>query len=97
MIFVECHHSGALMLSATTEDEAPRFAWILHIGRKRPAGNASLNSLVMTNKLQEIDGKFYSLTLAQSDQGDNTRQRQQGAFACICHAVAFVRGNLAAA
>ena len=43
---VECHHSGALIVSATAADEAPRFAWILRTGRKRPAGNASLNSLV---------------------------------------------------
>ena len=45
MMRVECHHSGAFTLSAMTEEEAPLFAWILQIGRKRPAGKASLNSL----------------------------------------------------
>lgn len=33
------------MLSAMTDDEAPLFAWILQMGRKRPPGKASLNSL----------------------------------------------------
>ena len=45
MMRVECHHSGGLIMSATAVDAAPRFAWILHTGRNRPAGNASLNSL----------------------------------------------------
>jgi hypothetical protein len=34
-----------LICSATAADDAPRLAWILHTGRNRPAGNASLNSL----------------------------------------------------
>jgi hypothetical protein len=42
---VECHHSGGLICSATAAEDAPRLAWILHTGRNRPAGNASLNSL----------------------------------------------------
>lgn len=33
------------MVSATAADDAPLFACILHTGLKRPAGNASLNSL----------------------------------------------------
>ena len=55
MILVECHHSGAFTLSAITDEEAPLFAWILQIGRKRPPGKASLNSLY-GNRQKYYDG-----------------------------------------
>jgi hypothetical protein len=54
MMRVECHHSGALMVSAIAEEDAPRFAWILHTGRNRPAGKASLNSLDKARLVKDI-------------------------------------------
>lgn len=86
------------MLSATTEDEAPRLAWILQMGLKRPAGNASLNSLrtSLSARCLIING-LLTLTLAPSDQGDSIPQTQLGASVYTCRAAAFGRDNQEAA
>lgn len=60
MMRVECHHSGGLIMSATAVEAAPLLAWILHTGLNRPAGNASLNSLIFRQHprhmlLRELD------------------------------------------
>jgi hypothetical protein len=89
MIRVECHHSGGLIWSATAADDAPRLACILQIGRKRPAGKASLNSLDFCHTQNLVKARR-ERTWEYSDLDDSDPRRPPTNVGGICHAVVSV-------